>query len=181
MVPFRIMAMDVSLTNTGIAIMEKDGKRWAVEHFWVIRTKKKKSRYVIYDTMRRIQEIVEELDKLYHHYLPAIAVAELPIGGGRSASAVEGMGIAKAVVATFAAMNDLPLEVIMPAETKLLLTGDRNGSKDKVQEAVYNRFEDDFDASIFSNRSINGFTNEFEHIADAIGAFMVAEKEERFM
>lgn len=174
----RVLALDVSLQHTGVALVEGHPPE-IIEAYCIVTKKEAKKRkiYVTDDQVRRIRQITKRLDETIWRYRPALIVAELPTGGAQSASAAAGMGIAKAVVATVAQMSRLPLLVISPTDVKLAATGKKTASKAEVQAAIVRRWPG-LGERFASKRSATGYTGQFEHIADALGALIAAEDHE---
>ena len=177
----RICGLDVSLNNTGVVVME--GNPWQIIHTQCISTKpehKKRRIYKTDDTIRRIKYIVGELTTIMDTYSPKIIVAELPVGGGQSASAVEAMAISKAVIATFSLMykgQGLPLLAVNPMDIKKKIGGRKDASKDDIQAKIVEAFPN-LRAEWESTRSKSGFLGTFEHVADSIGAVLVSEDDD---
>ena len=99
-------------------------------------------------------------------------MAELPTSGGKSANAVASMAIAQTVCGAVAAYEDLPYEWVTPMENKKMLAGKKNASKSEMEEAalkLYPHLRADYTHQ--KGQYKGTIKGEFEHIADAIGAF----------
>ena len=129
-----LLALDVGFRFTGWSVF-KDNQ---IHGYGLIQTEKSKSKmtrtsddYAFRSAQiaRRLKEIVEA------HGVKGI-VAELPSGGAQSAKAMVMMGMATAIVASVAAMLELPVEWASPGDVKMATVGRRSASKDEVIEAV---------------------------------------------
>jgi len=163
-----ILCLDVALTNTGVVIME-DGE---LVHTSIIKTSKSPRVHKSIDQVARITHICAELERVIEDRNITTMVAELPTGGGQSSAAVEGMSIAKTVIACFSHFKDVELVALTPAEVKKV-TGDRHASKTKMKIWASRMFPE-LRKQYRSTRSRDGFTGDFEHIADALGAYEAA-------
>ena len=83
----------------------------------------KRSRKVTEDDALRITLIVNRMVELVCRFSPDAVVAELPVGGARSAGAIKSMAFSTAMtVATFTILN-LPVLFISPYDTKRIVGG----------------------------------------------------------
>lgn len=172
-----IMSLDVGLCNTGIAVIRLDSELTLI-HTDNIKTEtehKKRGIYKTDDTLRRIGIILEGMLETAREFQPKAMVAELPVGGGQSASACEAMGIAKAVCACFSHLMELPLFNVKPDDVKMVAAGRRNASKVEVQDAVSNWYPELRRDKRWRNRKRRVWVGKFEHVADAIAAFYVVK------
>jgi len=174
-----ILAIDPGFRHTGYAVIGfKAGKPVILKHGCINTekaTKRTKVR-VADDTVRCVQEIVRALSGLIRDNAVRGIVAELPTGGGKSANANKSMGIATAVCGAVAVFHELPAEWVTPSEIKKALTNKRNASKDEVQRAILDEFPGLKDTYIHAKGQYKGkIRNDFEHVADAVGAYKVAE------
>lgn len=167
----RTLALDVALTNTGAAFFDENME---LKDTAIIKTKKSQDKKILksIDQMNRIFEICDDLDHLVELHTPQIIVAELPTGGGHSSSAVEGMSIGKTIVCCYSNLRQIPLIPLTPTQVKKV-TGDRTASKEKMQIWAARRYPV-LRQAYRSDRSKHGFTGDFEHVADAIGAYHAA-------
>lgn len=172
-----ILALDVAFANTGFVVFERCAGKWVPSEHGIIKTAKetkKRNMYTADDTDRRIRVICSKLDSLYEKWQPNLAVAELPTGGGKSSSSVKAMAIGASVVTSFTFFRGIPLHNVRPDDVKLATTGTRSASKlhiENVIETLYPAVADKYR----STKSRSGWSGEFEHVADAIGAFLAAE------
>lgn len=114
------------------------------------------------------------------HRVDAI-FAELPSGGGKSSSAVKAMAISTAITACIIERLKLPYHLVTPIENKVALVGTKTASKDEMQDACHAKYPSPIWMQkhvIKSGKNKGGlkYPDDFEHIADAMGA-CVASKE----
>lgn len=164
----RIAALDGSLRNFGVAILELDMSTMTIEpvELHLLQTEKSKSKQVrkSSDYEDRAISIAEQLPKLLDGC--AAVFVEVP-SGGQSYDAVMGFGIVIGIYAGIAGMLGLNLIEVSPSETKLATMGTRTASK---QEMI------DWATSTYPKanwRRARGsptgkFTNDNEHLADAV-------------
>jgi len=107
--------------------------------------------------------MARELRDIITNYKVKAIVGELPSGGAQPAKAMSQMAMATAIVASVAALLDLPTEWTTPAETKLAACGYRSASKEDVMLAIREKFNEEH----FPRPK-----NQFEHIADALAAYL---------
>lgn len=172
----RILALDVAFTHTGVVILEYKKQNWTPVYTECIVTKpeaKRRHTYETDDKVRRVRIISESLNRIINQWQPQLIAAELPISGGKSAKAHTSMGMAIAVVTCAASLLNKPLRNYNWDDIKIKLTGKRSASKREIQEAVVRRWPD-LGNKYRSERSCTGYTGNFEHIADAVGAGMCA-------
>lgn len=98
--------------------------------------------YVSHDDARRVAYIYAELKKIVQQYHPETVCIELPVGAGRSSSAVKGMAYASAIAAILAQECKLNPVFLTPAQNKMASTGMQDGEKDQVMAGVQRRFTD---------------------------------------
>ena len=174
-----ILGIDPSLTGTGWCIMQKKTTDWEIIDKGILKTAPEKGKRKIYkcdDDARRIRYIFEGLTGLIGKYGIQVCVTEAPSGGGKSASAVKGMAFATAIVACLAEAHQLALVTVTARASKKHNTGKANASKTEMQNAVVALFPI-LGEEFFSARAENGFTGDFEDIADSICAVLTVEKE----
>jgi len=128
---------------------------------------KKLGLYVAQDDVSQCQLMFAGVMKFIKEYDPKGVVAELPSAGAKGARANRGMGIATGVIGSVASALNLPFVWVTPADSKVVLCGLRNASKDDMMNKVKQMYPDAGWPKV---------KNEFEHIADAVGALMVAKK-----
>ena len=161
-----ILALDISLSGLGIAVIDEHGK---LVHGECVITKpiNKKLKIRVMDSdHQRIKEISLRLKALHEQYCFKGVVAEVPSGGTQGARSATALGLAKGAVWTFAALMNLPFEGYLPHEAKKAATGKMNSSKDEVANAVKQRWR---------NFDFPQAKKHFEAICDACSAYMAAE------
>ena len=137
-----ILALDISLSEFGIAIFNSEGNLVHGECVITKPVKKKFNTRVIDSDQLRVKEIALRLLELHKQYNFKGIVAEVPPGGTQGARSATALGMAKGAVWTFAALMNLPFEGYLPHEAKKAATGKMNASKEEVAEAVKRRWRD---------------------------------------
>lgn len=174
--PLRILALDVAFTHTGVAVLQFDAGTWRPVHTSCLVTKPEAKKRRIYETddkVRRVKIICKGLAAALADYTPTLIAAELPSSGGKSANAHASMGMAIAVVTCVSELGGVPLRNYNWDDIKLKVADKRNASKKEIQEAIVAQWPclgDEY----ASKKSKTGYTGDFEHIADAIGAGLCA-------
>ena len=161
-----ILALDISLSGLGIAVIDKHGKLVHGECIITKPTSKKFNTRVMDSDHRRIKEISLRLKALHEQYGFKGIVAEVPPGGSQGARSATAMSLAKGAVWNFAAVMNLPFENYLPHEAKKATTGKMNASKEEVIQAVKKRWKD------FEYLKAK---KHFEAICDACSAYIAAE------
>lgn len=156
-----ILTLDVGLANCGYAVLRND----EVVACGVIRTKRslKKTVRVADDSASRAASMARELRDIITNYKVKAIVGELPSGGAKSARAMGQMSAATAIVASVASILDIPTEYCTPTDCKLAACGSRSASKEDVMLAIRERF---------NNGNFPKAKAQFEHIADALAAYL---------
>lgn len=98
--------------------------------------------YVSQDDARRIIDVFSRLKSVVLEYHPTVACVELPIGAGRSSSAVKGMAYASAISAILVSEFSMDPVWLTPAQNKIASTGIKDAEKDQVMAGVQRRFTD---------------------------------------
>ena len=162
-----ILALDISLSEFGIAVFDAEGRLVHGECIITKPMKKKLNTRVIDSDHLRVKEIVLRLRELHEQYDFKGIVAEVPPGGTQGARSATALGLAKGAVWTFAALMNLPFEGYLPYEAKKAAAGRMNASKEEVAAAVKRRWRDfQFPQS----------KNHLEAVCDACSAYIAAER-----
>lgn len=128
--------------------------------------------YVSHDDARRTQNIFSTLDVLIKQIHPTFATVELPIGAGRSSSAVKGMAYATAIAAILLSNNGIDDYLyVTPEQNKVASTGIKTASKLQVLQGVSRRFQVNWKKD--RNGSIDNPHN--WAVADALSTIMYYE------
>ena len=162
-----ILALDISLSEFGIAVFDVGGGLVHGECVITKPVKKKLNTRIIDSDQLRIKEIVLRLKELHEQYSFKGIVAEVPPGGTQGARSATALGMAKGAVWTFAALMNLPFEGYLPHEAKKAATGKMNASKEEVATAVKKRWRD---------YKFPQTKNHLEAICDACSAYIAAER-----
>ena len=159
-----LLCLDVGFRNTGWVVFNK-GKARAWGCIRTQKTKVKTTR-VSDDNAYCAGVIARELRKVVKDHSCQAIIGEMPTGGSISSRPANQMGIALGVVACFVEMMDLPAEWVTPQSVKKVVTGKQNASKEQMMDRIRKTFPD----CEFPKAKV-----EFEHIADAFGAYMASE------
>ena len=161
-----IIALDISLAEFGIAVLDLEGDLIHGECVITKPIKKKLNPRQIDSDQLRVKEIVLRMNSLHEQYGFRGIVAEVPPGGTQGARSATALGLVKGTVWTFATLKNLPIESYLPHDAKKAATGKMNASKDEVANAVKKRWRDfKFPAA----------KKHLEAICDACSAYLAAE------
>lgn len=160
-----ILALDVGFKSTGYAVFKKGiVKATGVIETTTAEDKKIKIAYV---NARRASQIAISLKLIIEACKGNVkgVVGELPSGAALSARAGQAMALATGTVAAAIAVLGLPVEWVTPVDVKRALTGNTHAKKYEIMREVSRRYDY---VKFPENKS------QFEHIADAIGAYIAA-------
>ena len=178
-----LLSLDLGFVNTGYVIVSARG----LETYGTIITSKttNKQGRVADDNLSRCVHIATELKRLAIGYDIDGIMGELPSGGTQSSSAAKAMSLVTGCVGACVALLDLPCEWCTPLQTKMALCGTKTASKQDMMEKAVEVMRGG------SEKKANGvqywmplvgdrkgpamFGSTFEHVADALGAFMALE------
>lgn len=182
-----VISLDAGFCNTGVVVTSyqpsvgppiNEPGRWKVESYSCITTEKESERRHIYatdDKVRRVREIYGPLRILMGSWAPSLIVAELPLSGGKSAAAHASMAMAITICACLSEEFGVPLRNYNWDDIKLAATNGRNAGKAEVQNAIA-RLYPEIALSYINPRKKTGYRDDFEHIADALGAWLCAKE-----
>jgi len=170
-----LISIDVGFANCGWIVIH-DGD---VKDYGVIKTEKtqKKGTRVSDDHAFRSMVLAKGLEGIIQEYNIGGIIGELPSGGAQSARAMAFMMSGISVVATVACLFDLPVEWCTPNDVKKALAGDRKASKDKMMELASRRLGFEMVNKRFTKMDHAFSKGEFEHIADAFGAYLALKND----
>ena len=157
-----LYSLDTGIGHLGLAIIGLKSRR--VKYMRCILTESRLKESKAEGNVRRCTELARNLNNLLQRYPSNLFCAEIPNGGALSSSAMSHMSMATAFIATFTAAKGIELLHITPSEIKKL-TG-RKGSVSKDDVATY--VERVLGVKVPTKKDIR------EHIADALGAYLVA-------
>jgi len=175
----RILALDVSFVNTGWAVIEPYTDKDMIVAVGNINNpsdpKKKKRVRASNLLVERIQKVYRELCEVYELYDPSAVIAEIPVAGGKSMKAAQGMTAGTAIAALFVVNYNLATEWTQPDEGKMAMCRTKAANKMQMQAAAIDKFPELRNLVPESPRSKTGYEGWFEHAADAIAAFLAAK------
>ena len=180
-----LLACDPSFNNFGCAVLDQYG---TVIDCGTIQTKKtsKKLLRTADDDVQRVSYITTQLVKTIKHYDIKGILSELPPSGGQSAVAVKGLAMAVGLLTALSTALFIPVEWATPEEVKKALTGKKAASKEDMMDAAckkHNFLITQKKIYVKNTQKISRIDsiyhplgkalgkNQFEHIADAIGAY----------
>lgn len=160
-----ILALDVSLANTGWAVLRVDGSTpEPLLDFGCIRTAPiKRPGAASMGKLDRGRAYTRELLHVIRAYKPASAVLELPTGSAKhqqQGPTMEANGLVIGVFAVLAEWLGLPLHGVTPQAVKKAAAGKNNAAKEAVQAVVLEVWP-----------QVLGATGA-EHVCDALGAVL---------
>jgi Holliday junction resolvasome RuvABC endonuclease subunit len=160
----KLVGLDPSLTNTGIAIMEYDTDTCAlsVAKLHLVETENQKGKQVRQnsDDLRRCREIVAGMRAACDGAL--FAISEVPTGA-QSARAALAFGMVIGMLATL----PVPLIQVTPTEVKLAAVGHRQAAKEEMIEWAMGRHPN----AGWLTKKVKGVVSPVaknEHLADAV-------------
>jgi Holliday junction resolvasome RuvABC endonuclease subunit len=159
-----------------MAVLEHNDEDWQPVFTTCIVTKPEAKRRRIFETddkVRRVRIICDQLSTAIKEWDPQLIAAELPSSGGKSARAHASMGMAIAVVTCTADLLDKPLRAYNWDDIKIKVVNHRSASKKEIQDAIVHRWPG-LGEEYHSEKARDGYTGNFEHIADALGAGLCA-------
>lgn len=178
-----LLSLDLGFVNTGYIVVSERG----LESYGVISTQKttNKQGRVADDNVNRCSHIASEINKLVIHYGIRGVMGELPSGGSQSSSAAAAMALATGCLGACVAILDLPCEWCTPTQTKVALCQTKTASKgdmmEKAVKATDGGMEKRANGVQYWMKLASGkdgpifYGSSFEHIADALGAYMALE------
>lgn len=178
-----IMVLDVAFAHVGMVILGYADGGWSVRLSETITTKKSDAKTGVRaadDNVRRTQETFNRLHDLAETYDICGIIAEIPTGGSKSSAAARAMGMGTATAACLAASLDVVCEWTTPGDGKLALTGIKNASKIQMKATaakMWPKTTTGFHLKKKTKKSTNKepeWDDNYEHVADAMGAFSAA-------
>jgi Holliday junction resolvasome RuvABC endonuclease subunit len=175
-----VLALDPSFRNTGYVVFEIVGIAERILEQGLVKTEKNDKKRKVRASDQRVEQVqilINGLRDVIQRHKPKLIIAELPTSGGKSANAVASMAIAQTVCGAIAAYEDLPYEWVTPTENKKSLTGKKTASKEEMMQAAIKLYPHLKGVYTHTKGQYKGkLRNEFEHVADAIGAFEAAKQ-----
>jgi len=162
-----ILALDISLSGTGVAIFDSEGQLVFGNCIITKPLAKKLKIYNIDSDHQRVKEIILRLNEMHEQYHFKGIIAEVPSGGTQGARSATALGIAKGAVWAFAVLMNLPFEGYLPHEAKKAATGKINASKEDIIAAVRRRW---------GGYCFPKAKKQLEAVCDACAVYMAAER-----
>lgn len=186
-----LLALDVGFSATGFAVIS-DGEPIYCGVLTTERSAKKMTRAAD-DFSFRSSYLAKQLVDLINEGGIYGIVGELPSVGAQNAHAMAQMAAANAIVSAVAAVANVPTEWTSPREVKLAATGFASATKRMMCEAAIKRFGGRIEHKSVKCKRTKAFPEGvridqkyhilgknwpeglFEHIADALGAYLALE------
>jgi Holliday junction resolvasome RuvABC endonuclease subunit len=167
------LVMDPSLTEFGYAIIDPTSK--IVIEMDSIKTSKsedvkKKLKKNTDDTTDRLKQIASVLTEKIKYYDIKIADFEIPVGSKSAIAGIALAGIRGLVVGVCVALQ-LEINTISAREVKLLLTGNRDASKEEILDKVIELIP------TFTSKSVKYTKARKFACADAIAVYLAIQKQ----
>jgi crossover junction endodeoxyribonuclease RuvC len=128
------IGIDLSLVGTGVVIIEKD------KHFQkhLIKSKPKGDRPI--DEVKRIREIVEEIELILGDTTPNVAVIEGMAFMARNTTALVQLAALNYMTRALLVDYNIPFIVVAPTSLKKFITGNGTAKKDVMLIETYKRY-----------------------------------------
>lgn len=159
-----IVCVDSGFRNTGIAVWDTRSRRFVFTH--VVHMPKGDFDYVHQETSHVVSNVSAFLASVFERYDPLFALAELPVGGARSARAAYCMGVAFATVVATCKVSNVKLISVRPNDIKDWAR--YSGRKAVPKEVVIKRV-----SQVFGTRLLPEKKDRVEHVADAMACLGV--------
>lgn len=125
----RILAIDPSLRNTGVALATADTDSIQISDLRLVQTEAATTKQVRKnsDDLRCARQIVDELRSLYRAWKPVVTIVEVP-SGTQSARASWTLGVMLGIIAGL----PHPVVEVSPTEVKKFFAGNKAASKETM-------------------------------------------------
>jgi len=183
-----ILSIDAGFTHLGWAVFSND----IPINVGVIGNRKVDNKITVVSNKYQIMAsfMTRSLRDIYIENKCVAMIGELPHGGGKSSNAVAHMNMSTAIVGSVIALMDIPFEACTPSDVKIATFGKGDASKDDMMARIISIFDGTIDEKIVqvkkTKKNPKGFrrdrifhlcgkefhANNFEHIADACGAYL---------
>jgi len=180
-----ILALDPSYTGYGCSVIDPTGKIINIGTMHTEKSKKKLLR-VADDDVQRIMVLTTGLSKVIHRYNIKGVLAELPPSSSQNANAAKGLAMCIALTVALLTELKIPVEWATPNEVKQAMTGKKNASKEEMMAAACKRYNWEIKTKDVYSKQTHKIVrtdsiymplgrpmgkNDFEHIADSLGAY----------
>jgi len=180
-----ILALDPSYTGYGCSVIDPIGKIINIGTMHTEKSKKKLLR-VADDDVQRVTVLATGLSKVIHRYNIKGVLAELPPSSSQNANAAKGLAMCIALTVALLTELKIPVEWATPNEVKQAMTGKKNASKEEMMAAACRRYNWEISNKPIYSKNTRKLQrtdiiyhplgrsmgkNDFEHIADSLGAY----------
>ena len=165
-----ILANDPSMTAWGWVLFDATGK---IEMTGAIKTSPADKKLRIRkgdDRIRRVSELVQQLNQILLDYHVRLLLSEQP-HGSQSASAAIMIGMTAGIMQTLADVHEIPIEWYSEGEAKKSISGKRSVAKDDMVALVDELYDVPWGKHKWQNQAI----------ADAIAVYHVAKQNSEMM
>lgn len=165
----KVIGVDLGFRSTGLvaATPTRAQPGYKIDEVLCVKTEKANKKlglFVAHDDVTQCQALFRDVMAFFAKHDPVAAVAELPTAGAKGARANRGMGIATGMIGAVAESIGIPFVWVMPVDSKKLLCGKKNASKDEMMDTIIGMFPD---------VGWPKAKNRLEHVADAAAALLV--------
>lgn len=169
-----IVAIDLSFRNAGALTARPAHTKVGYElldcaNIKTAKASKKKNLFVAQDDVLESQKLYAGLLAYIQNADPTLCVAEMPTAGAKGARANRCMGMATGVAAALVVVTGLPFVWVIPEDSKNIFCGKKNASKPEMMAKAQELWPE------FTWPKTKG---DFEHVADAAAALLVARDNE---
>lgn len=165
----KMIGVDLGFRSTGLvaAVPTRAEPGYTIDEVLCVKTEKANKKlglFVAQDDVSQCQALFRDVMAFFDRHNPTAAVAELPTAGAKGARANRGMGIATGMIGAVAESLGIPFVWVVPEESKKVVCGKRNASKDEMMSTV---------TAMFPHVEWPKAKNRLEHVADAAAALLV--------
>ncbi len=171
-----VIGIDAGFTHTGVSVFKVINGNLKFYKCVTIKTEKgnkKTGVRVADDDAERITKLILELAEFLSECVQegnqSYTVIELPSAGAQGARALRAMAIITGALVSFLTLMKMPSEYVTANDVKIALTGKKTASKNEIMDRVKEKMSSH--THLFPKTK-----DEFEHIADSIGAVLHVRK-----
>ena len=169
------MCIDPGFAESGVVFI--DAATNDLQHYTLVSTEKsskKKNVRSADDFAERSMLMFRELTRLLCQQCPDAVFVEMPTLGAKSASAMRALSLASGIISSFIESTGLPYESVSPTDVKKALCASKTASKTDMCNAAAKLYPQ-LKKAYYSKRSADGWSGDFEHVADAVGVYMACK------
>ena len=170
-----VLALDMTLCNTGYVVCGYRSGRWSLTGAGLIEAPKEddKRAYVMTLDLKRTASFLRQLQRLNQEFHPRHLIVE-QLSGTKSARAATTFGLVTGALAAFMEQTQLAVTLIKAPDAKKRLTGSKSASKVQMIRAALKLHPTLFDRAGIVPSKKGKWPDKVEHIADAYALFLTA-------